>query len=112
MDERSALILDSEAHDLGHVALALISLGLRPLYADCLDELVLLSREYRQQVGALLVPSVGLQNQLPVVLEQLLRPLGLPPAAVLPVGPPLPSAECDALHREGLRWSLWQPFEP
>lgn len=112
MYERSALILDSEAHELGHLALSLVSLGLRPLYADCLDELVLLSREYRDQVGAVLVPSPGLQERLPVLAKRLLLPLGLPPSAILPVGPRLRDDECEALRCEGLRWSLWEPFEP
>ena len=75
MYERAALIFDSEAHALGDLSLLLIALGLRPLYATDLDELVLLSREYRSQVGALLLPASEVAARLPALRKRVLEPL-------------------------------------
>jgi hypothetical protein len=110
MYERAALIFDSEAHALGDLSLVLIGLGLRPLYATNLDELVLLSREYRGQVGALLLPASEVAQQMPALRKRLLGPLGLPASAVVAVGDPS-STECAALRGEGLRLCLRVPYQ-
>jgi hypothetical protein len=112
MYERAALILDSNAHLLGELSLALISLGLRPLYATELDELVLLSREYRSQVGAVVLPAQNLAAQLPGLRKQVLEPLALPLSAVVPIGERLPPDVSEALRGEGMRFCLRTPFEP
>ena len=111
MYERSALILDGDGAPLAELSLSLISLGLSPLYAKDLDELILLSREYGARVGAVLVPAETIGEQLTEVLRRLVEPLGLPPAAIVPVGAPLPSEAQDELAARGLRWKLWRPFE-
>jgi len=110
MYERAALIFDTEAHALGDLSLLLIALGLRPLYATDFDELVLLSREYRGQVGALLLPASEVTGRMPALRKRLLAPLGLTPAAVVAVGDPSP-AECAALRGEGLRLCLRVPYQ-
>jgi hypothetical protein len=110
MYERAALILDGENHPLGGLSLALIALGLRPLYAAELDELVLLSREYRSQVGALLLPSEELPAWLPSVRKQVLEPLGLALSNVIPVGNRIAPELAAALRDEGVRYCL--PAEP
>lgn len=110
MYERATLILDGGGAPLADLSLSLISLGLSPLYAADLDELVLLSREYQPRVGGILVSAEAVSAQLDVVLARLTAPLGLEPAALVPVGAPLPDADQDALARRGLRWALWQPF--
>lgn len=112
MYERATLILDDGGGaPLAGLSLSLISLGLSPLYATDLDELVLLSREYASRVGGLLVAAEAVPAQLDAVLSRLAAPLRLTPAALVPVGAPLPEAQQDELCRRGLRWALWRPFE-
>jgi hypothetical protein len=108
--ERAALIFDSERHALGELSLSLISLGLRPLYATDFDELVLLSREYRSQVGAALVAAEAVGATLPALRKRVLEPLALPAAAVVTVGEPL-AGEAEALRAEGLRFCLRTPYQ-
>lgn len=110
MYERAALIFDSERHTLGELSLALISLGLRPLYATDFDELVLLSREYRSQVGAALVVAEAVGLALPALRKRVLEPLALPASAVVTVGEP-PPGEVEALRAEGLRFCLRTPYQ-
>jgi Tfp pilus assembly protein PilZ len=111
MYQRSALVLDEDGGALSGLSLSLISLGLSPLYSSDLDELVLLSREYRQQVGAILVPADRIQQRLRALVARIVEPLGLSAMAVVPVGTPLARGALDALADHGLRWALWQPFE-
>lgn len=112
MYDRAALILDAEGHPLGRLSLALITLGLRPLYTTELDELVLLSREYRSQVGAVLLPSENVATLLPRLRKNVLEPLGLPVSAVVPVGDP-PAAELlEPLRAEGVQYRLPAAPEP
>ena len=110
--ERSALILDGEDHRLADVSASLSVLGHQLLYADDLDDLVSLSREYRAQVGALLLPAERAAEWWPEVRKRVVEPLGLAPRAVLPVGELLGEADAEALYRDGLRWALWKPFSP
>ena len=92
--------------------MSLLVLGHRPIYADDLDELLLLAREREQPVGALLLPAACALDWWPVVRKRVVEPLGLAPRSVLPVGARLPDAEAEALHCDGLRWALWEPFSP
>jgi hypothetical protein len=110
MYERAALIFDTNAHALGDLSLVLIGLGLRPLYATDLDELVLLSREYRGQVGALLLPASEVASRMPALRKRLLAPLGLPASSLVAVGDPS-AVECAVLRGEGLRLCLRVPYQ-
>jgi uncharacterized protein (TIGR02266 family) len=108
--ERAALIFDTQGHPLGDLSLSLIALGLRPLYATDFDELVLLSREYRAQVGAALLPASEVGTKLPALRKRVLEPLGLPPSAVVTVGEPL-AGDLDSLRTDGLRFCLRTPYQ-
>jgi uncharacterized protein (TIGR02266 family) len=112
MYDRAALILDTESHPLGELSLELITLGLRPLYATELDELVLLSREYRSQVGAVLIPTGSLNEQLPGLRKHVLEPLGLSASALVPVGSRVAPELVDPLREEGVRFCLPAQYEP
>jgi hypothetical protein len=112
MYERAALILDSDSHELGDLSLSLITLGLRPLYSRELDELVLLSREFRPQVGAVLVSSACIAEQLSGLRKQILDPLALPASAVVPVGDDPGPELRESLRHEGLRFCLPCGSEP
>jgi uncharacterized protein (TIGR02266 family) len=108
--ERAALIFDTDGHPLGDLSLSLIALGLQPLYATDFDELVLLSREYRAQVGAALLPASEVGPRLPALRKRVLEPLGLPASAVVTVGEPL-VADVASLRVEGLRFCLRTPYQ-
>jgi uncharacterized protein (TIGR02266 family) len=110
MYERAALIFDIEGHPLGDLSLSLIALGLRPLYATDFDELVLLSREYREQVGAALLPAEVVCARLPALRKRVLEPLSLPASAVVAVGEPRPG-EAESLRTDGLRFCLRTPYQ-
>jgi len=110
--ERSALILDAKDHSLAEVSGSLSVLGHQLLYADDFDELVSLASEYREQVGALLVPSAHAAEWWPVVRARLVQPLGLAARAVLPVGERIAEADAATLHKDGMRWALWKPYSP
>ena len=112
MYERSALILDGEDHRLAEVSASLSVLGHQLLYADDLGDLVSLATEYRAQIGALILPTVHAVEWWPAVRKRVIEPLGLASRAVLPIGPPIAESEVQALHGEGLRWALWEPFTP
>ena len=109
--QRSALVFDAEGGPLSGLSLSLISLGLSPHYSADLDELVLLSREYRSQVGAILVPADVVEERLRGLIERIVEPLGLSAAAVVPVGASPDPEKLDSLAECGLRWALWRPFE-
>ena len=109
--ERSALILDAEDRRLARTSHSLIALGHRPLYATDLDELVQIAQEHPEKVGAVILPADEAVAWCPAVIERV-KPLGLSPRSFLPVGAPLGSLEADALHAQGVRWALWQPYSP
>lgn len=110
MYDRAVLILDGAGHPLGELSLTLITLGLRPLYTTELDELVLLSREYRSDVGAVLVPNEDVARVLPGLRKNVLEPLELPLAALVPVGERPGTELLESLRAEGVRYRL--PTEP
>jgi len=110
--DRSALILDADEHTLTQVSMSLLVLGHRSIYADDLDELLVLAREREAQVGALIVPSHRAFEWWPTLSKRILEPLALAPLAVLPVGDRLPDADAETLYCDGVRWALWEPYSP
>jgi len=112
MYDRAALILDAESRTLGELSLSMIALGLRPLYATELDELILLSREYRSQISAVLLPSEDVSERLPGLRKHVLEPLGLALSALVPVGGRLAPELADTLREEGVRFCLPARCEP
>lgn len=112
MYERSVLILDSPLCELGETSLGLISLGLRPLYATDFEELLLLARERREQVGALLAPATLVVERLETIRKRLLAPLGLPVACILPAAKHPGEAQLGQLALAGVRWAAIDPISP
>jgi uncharacterized protein (TIGR02266 family) len=110
--ERSILILDSPLCELGETSLGLISLGLRPLYATDFEELVLLARERREQVGALLAPAALVVERLEAIRKRLLEPLGLPAECILPASKHPGEAQLQQLALAGVRWAAVDPISP
>ena len=110
--ERSALILDSEEGVLSQVSQSLTVLGHDPIYADDVDELIALAGERPGRAGALLLPAAHGCDWWPVIRKDVALPLGIAPRSVLPVGTRLADPDAQALHRDGLRWALAEPFTP
>ena len=109
--ERFALIVDSEAGQLGRAALSLIEAGIDVLYAADPDEAHLLAAQESQRLGALLVPSTAEPALLEGLLEHVCPFLGGGVETLVPVGlEPSPSV-ATSMRRAGVRWCLWEPFE-
>ncbi len=103
--QRLALILDDEAGQMGELALRLVRLEVRVLYANDFDEIILLAQQSPDDVGSVLVPSHRALEWLPRVLKR----LHLPPGAVVPVGERPDDGMVESLRSEGVRWALWNP---
>lgn len=103
--QRLALILDDEAGQMGELALRLVRLEVRVLYANDFDETVLLAQQAPDDVGSVLVPSHRALEWLPRILKR----LRLPPGAVVPVGERPDDGSVESLRSEGVRWALWNP---
>ena len=109
---RFPLLLDSDDSLLAQASKSLVVLGHQPLYAEDVEELILLAHELRRQVGALVLPAVHACEWWPVVRKQVVEALGLAPRSVLPVGARLADPDAQALHCDGLRWALAEPYTP
>jgi Tfp pilus assembly protein PilZ len=108
--DRSALIFDPHEQALAKTSLSLIALGHRPFYATDFDELVLLARERRAQLGAVLIPAAHVSRWWSALRARVLAPLALEACSVLPVGQALAPADSASLHSAGIRWALAEPF--
>jgi hypothetical protein len=108
--DRSALIFDPHEQALAKTSLSLIALGHRPFYATDFDELVLLARERRAQLGAVLLPATHVSAWWTALRARVLAPLGLEACSVLPVGEALALDDSASLHAAGVRWALAEPF--
>jgi len=109
MYSRHVLVFDAEEGLLADPALQLAAARFNVLYANHLDELLLLSREYRERAGAVIAPIPLLLDELPALLKRLVFPIGLPAAAVVPIGE-LPEEKVAASFRvQGLRWAIRNP---
>ncbi len=110
--ERSALVLDGDDHRLAQASASLAVLGHRMLYSDDLDEMIRHAAEYREQMGALLLPAAHAMDWWPTVRKWVVEPIGIAPRSVLPVGESIAASDAESLHSDGLRWMLREPFSP
>jgi hypothetical protein len=110
--ERSALILDSEEGVLAQLSNSLTVLGHDPIYSEDVDELIRLARERAGRASALVLPAAHACDWWPVIRKDVAVPLGIAPRSVLPVGARLADPDAQALHSDGLRWALAEPFTP
>lgn len=109
--ERFALIVDSEAGQLGRAALTMLDAGIDVLYAADPDEAQLLAAQESDRLGALMVPSTADPQLLATLLARVCPYLGGGVETLVPVGLE-PSTDVTAtLRRAGVRWCLWEPFE-
>jgi hypothetical protein len=109
--ERFALVLDPERTRLGTDSLVLVQSGIDPLYAATPREAVLLARQERHRLGALVVAGSLPLSVLDVVVEQVAPELWAGPGAVVVVAPPRDRAFLRALADRGIRWVLREPYD-
>lgn len=100
---RRALIFDDEAGQIGELALRLVRLGIDALYANDVEETVLLAHQEQGAVGAVVIPAVRADDWIPLILKR----LKLPPGAIVPAGPRPVEKRLESLRAQGLRWALW-----
>jgi hypothetical protein len=105
--ERSVLILDQPNSGLGEQALGLIAMGIRPYYANNLDDAIFLAGEHRQRISAFAAPTPVMLQHLDVVRRELLAQIGLPLACAVPIGGDPSDEERARLAAVGVRWGAF-----
>jgi len=111
-DFGALLVLDGEKCALGEAALALVRLGAQALYANNLDEASLLARQEGERVHGALAPSSLTPEQVLEIFEAIGPHTSVRPASLVLVGPRPADEQVAALRAAGLRWGLWEPYEP
>ena len=109
--DRRALVFDGADSALGAVALGLVGLGIDPLYANEEDELVLLAREHRERIAALVVPGTLPVERLDAVTQRVAELLPGGNAAVVVVAPPRERGLLGAFRKRGIRWVVFAPYD-
>ena len=108
---RLALVFDTAESVLGMAALRLVQHGLDPLYARDLDELVLLAREHRERIAALVVPGTLPLDTIDALLKRVARNLPSGTSSVVLVAPTRRKAHLLLLRDRGIRWVLFEPYD-
>lgn len=104
------ILLDDETETVGSAALALIRLGVEPLYSKWLDEAQLFASQAAERVGAAIASSRLSLDEL-VAFRDAVRAGGSErEIEVLLIGPQTDPAASEALRREGFSSVLWEPF--
>jgi hypothetical protein len=105
--ERRTLIYDPDGAGLARAALALVERGLDPLYARDPDEILLLARQDRARIGALMLPGALPVEHVDRVLARIAPILPAERAAVIAVAPARDRASRRALAERGVGWAVW-----
>jgi PilZ domain-containing protein len=109
--ERLALVFDTAESVLGTAALRLVETGLDPLYARDEDELVLLAREHRERIAALVLPGKLALETIDSLLKRVARNLPSGNASVVLVAPTRRKAHLLLLRDRGIRWVVFEPYD-
>ncbi|HEX5066161.1 MAG TPA: PilZ domain-containing protein [Myxococcota bacterium] len=111
-DYGALLVLDSQKCSLGQAALALVRLGVEALYANDIDEASLLARQEGTRVRGVLAPSSIGAGEAAEILDAVAPHTSVLPASLVLAGPRPDDEAIAALRAGGLRWALWEPYEP
>jgi hypothetical protein len=111
-DYGALLVLDTQRCSLGEAALALVRLGVEALYANDLDEASLLARQEGLRVRGALAPSSVGAGDAAEILDAIAPHTNVRPASLVLAGPRPEDDTVTALRAAGLRWGLWEPYEP
>ena len=111
-DYGALLVLDSQKCSLGQAALTLVRLGVEALYANDLDEASLLARQEGARVRGALAPSSVGAGEAAEILDAIAPHTNVRPASLVLAGPRPDIDVVAELRAGGLRWGLWEPYEP
>jgi hypothetical protein len=109
--ERFVLVLDTQSSELGRAAMRLLELGIDVLYANDLDEAMLLAHQERGRLAAVVAPVALGREVLLAALERLCTGLRAGPRGLVLVGPEPEPASVQTLKDRGVEWGLWEPFD-
>ena len=111
-DYGALLVLDSQKCSLGQAALTLVRLGVEALYANDIDEASLLARQEGARVRGALAPASAGPAEAAEILEALAPHTNIRPASLVLCRAAAGRGRDRGAARRGLRWSLWEPYEP
>jgi hypothetical protein len=104
------VVLDDERESVGATALALIRLGVEPLYSKWLDEVQLFAREAPGGVDGAIASSRLSMGQLVALRDVVAANAFERHAGVLLVGPMTDPASTEDLRNAGFSSCLWVPY--
>jgi hypothetical protein len=104
------VVLDDERESVGSTALALIRLGVEPLYSKWLDEVQLFAREAPGGIDGAIASSRLSMDQLVALREIVAANAFERHAGVLMVGPMTDPASSEDLLQAGFSSCLWIPY--
>jgi len=104
------ILLDDESETVASAALALIRLGVEPLYTKWLDEARLFASQAGERTGAAIASSRSSPDQLVAFREVVRASATEREPDLLLVGPKADAATSEALARAGFSSVLWEPF--
>lgn len=108
--ERFALILDSQASDLGRAAVRLLELGIDVLYAMDVDEAALLAQQEAERLGAVLTPAHFEPDFIDRLVSRVCIHLAAGPRSLVTVGLEPDARFVERLRDHGTEWCLWEPY--
>lgn len=107
---RYAMIFDSEAGELGRVAIELIELGIDALYVNDVDEATLLAEQEADRLAAVVIPASCTLPEVDALLARVCtRACGA--RSLMVVGLEPEPAKLAAYRERQITWALWEPFE-
>jgi DNA-binding response OmpR family regulator len=110
--DRFAIVYDPSGSDLAQVSLTLLRQGIDVLFAAHADEALLLARQERERIGALLVSSRCDEAELDRIATSVVSPARKSRVAIAVVGRQPERELLRRLRDRGVDWVLWEPYEP
>jgi hypothetical protein len=104
------VVLDDESESVGSTALALIRLGVEPLYSKWQDEAQLFVREASGRVDGAIASSRLSVDQLVALRDVVAANASQRQASVLLIGPKTDPTSSEDLRRSGFSSCLWVPY--
>ncbi len=104
------VVLDDERESVGSTALALVRLGVEPLYSKWLDEAQLFACEASGRVDGGIASSRLSTDQLVALRDVVAANASERKTSVLLVGPQTDPTSSEELRRAGFSSCLWEPF--
>jgi hypothetical protein len=104
------VVLDDERESVGSTALALVRLGVEPLYSKWLDEVQLFACEASGRVDGAIASSRLSTGQLVALRDVVAANASEREASVLLIGPKTDPTASEDLRNSGFSSCLWEPY--